>query len=87
MAKIPHNMVKSDYNSGEYVARAGGYVFRVVKSNSSFGRWQASLARFNPTNPRLSNRFFYGWTLAEVSANLDEFALEIKAQAIVEKVA
>ncbi len=87
MATLPYNIEKSGFHRGEYVAYSAGYVFRVVKSNSSFGRWQASLARFNPGNPRLSNRFFYGWTLAELSANLDEFARESQAQAIVEKVA
>jgi len=55
-----------------------------VRSNSSFGRWQASLARFNPVNPRLSSRYFYGFTLAELSARLDAFAREVKDQAIVE---
>jgi hypothetical protein len=87
MATLPYNIEKSGFHRGEYVAYSAGYVFRVVKSNSSFGRWQASLARFNPANPRLSSRYFYGWNLSELSAKLDEFAREVQAQAIVEKVA
>ena len=84
MATLPYNIEKSAFHKGEYVGYAAGYVFRVVKSNSSFGNWQASLARYNPVNPSLSNRFFYGFTLTELSEKLDAFARETKAQAIFE---
>jgi len=84
MATLPYNIEKSAFRKGEYVGYAAGYVFRVVKSNSSFGNWQAQLARYNPVNPRLSNRIFYGFTLAQLSERLDDFARETHAKAIVE---
>ena len=84
MASLPFNIEKSAFNRGEYVGYAAGYVFRIVKTNSSFGNWQAQLARFNPVNPRLSNRIFYGFTLAQLSERLDAFSQEIEKIAIVE---
>ena len=84
--KIPHNIEKSGFHHGEYVGYAAGYVFRVVRSNSSFGNWQAQLARYNPANPRLSNRFFYAFTLAQMGEKLDAFALDVKNNAIPELV-
>lgn len=84
MATLPHNIEKSAFRQGEYVAYAAGYVFQVQRSTSSFGNWQARLARYNPVNPRLSNRIFYGFTLADLSEKLDAFALEVKQSAIVE---
>ena len=85
--RIPHNIEKSGFHRGEYVGYAAGYVFRVVRSNSSFGNWHAQLARYNPANPRLSNRFFYAFTLAEMGDKLDAFAAEVKSNAISELVA
>jgi len=87
MAQLPFNIEKSAFNRGEYVGYAAGYVFRIVKSNSSFGNWQAQLARYNPVNPRLSNRFFYGFTLAQLGDRLNDFSKEIEKIAIVEKTA
>jgi hypothetical protein len=84
MASLPFNIEKSAFNRGEYVGYAAGYVFRIVKSNSSFGNWQAQLARYNPVNPRLSNRFFYGFTLAQLSERLNAFSQEIEKIAIAE---
>ena len=84
MTTLPFNIEKSAFRKGEYVGYAAGYVFRIVKSNSSFGNWHAQLARYNPVNPRLSNRFFYGFTLAQLSKRLDDFSKEIEKIAIVE---
>lgn len=84
MATLPHNIEKSAFRRGEYVGYAAGYVFRVERSTSSFGRWQARLARFNPVNPRLSNRIFYAFTLADMGDKLDAFAREVAATAICE---
>jgi hypothetical protein len=83
MAKMPYNIEKSGFHRGEYVGYAAGYVFKVTKSTSSFGNWSARLARYNPVNPRLSNRIFYGFTLADLSDKLDAFAKEMEAKAIV----
>jgi hypothetical protein len=83
MTTLPHNIEKSAFNRGEYVGYAAGYVFRVERSNSSFGNWTARLARFNPVNPRLSNRIFYGFTLVDMGKQLDGFAEEISKKAIV----
>jgi len=82
MATLPHNIEKSGFHKGEYVGYAAGYVFRVTRSNSSFGNWHAQLARYNPVNPQLSNRVFYAFTLADLGAKLDAFAIETKANAI-----
>ena len=82
MAILPHNIEKSAFNRGEYVGYAAGYVFRIVKSNSSFGNWQAQLAKFNPVNPGLSSRIFYGFTLAHLGERLQEFADEMDKIAI-----
>jgi hypothetical protein len=84
MTTLPFNIEKSAFRQDEYVGYAAGYVFRIVKSNSSFGNWHAQLARFNPVNPRLSSRIFYGFTLAELSQRLDDISKEIEKIAIVE---
>ncbi len=81
---LPHNIEKSAFRRGEYVGYAAGYVFRVERSSSSFGNWQARLARFNPVNPRLSNRIFYAFTLSDMGDKLDAFAREVQESAIVE---
>ena len=81
---LPHNIEKSAFRRGEYVGYAAGYVFRVERSSSSFGNWQARLARFNPVNPRLSNRIFYAFTLSDMGDKLDAFAREVQENAIVE---
>ena len=81
---LPHNIEKSAFRRGEYVGYAAGYVFRVERSSSSFGNWQARLARFNPVNPRLSNRIFYAFTLSDMGDRLDAFASEVQENAIVE---
>lgn len=82
MATLPHNIEKSAFNRGEYVGYAAGYVFRVTRAKSSFGNWHAQLARYNPVNPQLSNRNFYAFTLTDLGAKLDAFAIETKANAI-----
>ena len=84
MHKLPHNIDKSVFRKGEYVGYAAGYMFRIVRSNSSFGNWMALLAKYNPANPQLSNRFFYGFTLVELGEKLDAFAQETKNNAIAE---
>jgi len=84
MTTLPHNIEKSAFNRGEYVGYAAGYVFRVERSNSSFGNWIAYLAKFNPVNPWLSNRIFYGFTLVDMGKKLEAYAEEVKKEAIVE---
>lgn len=79
-----YNIEKSAFNRGEYVGYAAGYVFRITRTNSSFGNWSARLARYNPVNPQLSNRIFYAFTLESMSDKLDAFARETLANAIVE---
>lgn len=79
-----YNIEKSAFHRGEYVGYAAGYVFRITRTNSSFGNWQARLARFNTANVQLSNRIFYAFSLENMSQQLDTFAKETKANAIVE---
>lgn len=75
---------KSAFHRGEYVGYVAGYVFRVTRTNSSFGNWSARLARYNPVNPRLSNRILYAFTLKELDAKFNDLAKEILSSAIIE---
>ena len=84
MAKSFYNIEKSAFHKGEYVGYAAGYVFRITKAHSSYGNWSARLARYNPVNPRLSNRIFYAFRLSDLSDQLDAFAKEMEAIAITE---
>jgi hypothetical protein len=36
-----HNIEKSAFRKGEYVGYSNGKVYRITKSNSSFGNWHA----------------------------------------------
>lgn len=41
MAAMPHNIEKSAFRRGEYVGYGAGYVWRIRRTNSSFGNWVA----------------------------------------------
>lgn len=60
--KFLTNIEKSGFHRGEYVGYSGSKVWRIVKSTSSFGRWQA----------RCDNNFIYAWTLEAMSAKLEQ---------------
>ena len=59
------NIEKSAFKRGEYVGYAKG-VWRITKSNSSYGRWHAR--RYINPNDQL-----FAWRLADMSAKLKEW--------------
>lgn len=63
MATLPHNIEKSAFRRGEYIGYAAGKVWRIVKSTSSFGAWQAF--------PRDGgNVFVYAFRLSDMGGKL-----------------
>lgn len=41
MARMPHNIEKSAFRPGTYVGYGGGKVWRISRTNSSYGNWVA----------------------------------------------
>lgn len=62
-----HNIERSAFRR-EYVGYSNGLVWRIGKSNSSFGRWQAWN---DSTDMRLRSTYLYAWSLEEMSAKLE----------------
>jgi hypothetical protein len=67
---LPHNIDKSAFRRGQYVGYSGTLVWRIEKSNSSFGRW---FARNDSSDLRTAATFLYGWTLDEIANKLASF--------------
>jgi len=63
MKSLP-NIEKSAFKRGEYVGYHHG-VWRIMKSNSSYGRWWAVYTQ----QPKLQ---LYAWSLAMMSKRLSE---------------
>ena len=59
-----HNIEKSAFHKGEYVGYSGGYIFRIHKTNSSYGNWFA----YNPDG----SIKIYAWRLEDMSKKLSE---------------
>ena len=59
-----HNIEKSAFNRGEYVGYAAGSVWRIKKTNSTYGNWIA-ICRDDPTIPHI-----YTFRLADMSPKL-----------------
>ena len=57
------NLEKSGFCKGEYIGYGGGKVWRIAKSNSSYGNWCAH-AQNEPNN------YFFAWRLVDMSAKL-----------------
>ena len=57
------NIEKSGFHRGEYVGYGGGKVWRITKSNSSFGTWFAR-------NQDNANDYFFAFGLDSVSKQL-----------------
>lgn len=64
-----HNIEKSAFRHGQYVGYGGGKVWRISKSNSSFGNWFAH-------NQDDFNEKLYAMRLKEMSEKLAELSLK-----------
>lgn len=62
-----HNIEKSAFRHGQYVGYGGGKVWRISKSNSSFGNWFAH-------NQDDFNEKLYAMKLKEMSEKLAELS-------------
>lgn len=63
-----HNIEKSGFHAGEYVGYSKGRVFRIRKTNSSFGNWIATQQNAN------NAQTIYAMRLSDMSKKLDELA-------------
>jgi len=61
------NIERSAFRRGEYVGYGGGKVWRITKSNSSFGNWHAH-------NQDNWNDQFFAFGLQSVSNKLSELS-------------
>ena len=69
MNALPHNIEKSAVHRGEYVGYAACSVWRIGRSNSSFGRWSARCD--SPIADIVTrNLTIFAWTLDDMSAKL-----------------
>jgi hypothetical protein len=74
-----HNIEKSGFHHGQYVGYSGGRVFRITKSNSSFGNWAARQQNDVPGYPAQQQPTLYAFTLAAMSAQLEKLPTLISA--------
>ena len=70
MATLPYNIEKSAFRKSEYIGYSGTMVWRIQKTNSSFGNWQAYN---NSHNIREASTFLYGFTLKQISDKLNSY--------------
>lgn len=73
--KSLHNIEKSAFNRGEYIGYGAGMVWRITKSNSSFGTWCARPLPHTCANIRAVNSLVYAFRLDELSRKLDGFKI------------
>jgi hypothetical protein len=72
-----HNIEKSAFRRGEYVGYGAGLVWRIVRTNSSFGNWQARpLEHTCGDNLQLKNTSIFARRLRDMSEKLESFAAE-----------
>jgi len=64
-----HNIEKSAFRSGEYVGYAAGSVFRIVRSNSSYGNWCATVSHGDNAEAH-ANRPIFAFRLRDLSQKL-----------------
>ncbi len=68
------NIEKSAFNRGEYVGYGGGLVWRIARSNSSFGNWTARPCEHTCGDSQtLRNTIIFAWRLKDLSAKLSAF--------------
>lgn len=65
-----HNIEKSAFHKGQYVGYGAGRVWRIRKTNSTYGNWVAW--RMLPNSPQIdpANVTHYAFTLSSMSAKL-----------------
>ena len=86
MNTLPHNIEKSAFNRGEYVGYAACSVWRIARSNSSFGRWAARCD--SPISDVVTrNTTIFAWTLDDMSAKLTRASKEWNERRAVREVA
>jgi hypothetical protein len=86
MTALPHNIDKSAFHRGEYVGYAACSVWRITKSNSSFGRWAAYCS--SPISDVITrNTTLFAWTLDDMSAKLVQAGKEWDGRRAVREVA
>lgn len=61
------NIEKSGFHKGQYVGYGGGAVWRITKSNSSYGTWTA---RWHNGDRRFENTFLHAFRLSDMSTKL-----------------
>ena len=65
------NVEKSGFHKGEYIGYGAGLVWRITKSNSSFGTWCARpLEHTCGGDMRLVNTLLYAFRLSDMSEKL-----------------
>ena len=69
---MPYNIEKSGFRRGEYVGYAAGLVWRITKSTSSFGSWQARPLDC-AHDARLNSTILYAFRLNDLSQKLEAF--------------
>ena len=67
-----HNIEQSGFRKGEYVGYALGTIWRITRTNSTYGNWLA-IPRDADKVPRES-RAIYATRLADLSRELDSLA-------------
>lgn len=63
-----NNIEKSAFHAGQYVGYSGGRVYRIKRSNSTYGTWWAW--RENAIPGDAANLSLYGHTLKQLSERL-----------------
>jgi hypothetical protein len=58
-----HNIEKSAFREGQYVGYGGGHVWRIRRSNSSYGNWWAQSTTEH-------NSQLWAWRLSDLSDKL-----------------
>ena len=71
--KSYQNIEKSGFHKGEYVGHSEGRVFRIRKSNSSFGTWCATLQN-DYDQGRTTERTIFAFGLDKMSERLEKLA-------------
>lgn len=66
-----HNIEKSGFHHGQYVGYSGGRVFRITRTNSSFGNWAAHQQNDVPGYPAQRQATLFAFTLSAMSAQLE----------------
>jgi hypothetical protein len=67
------NIEKSAFRKGEYVGYADRCVFRITRTNSSYGNWCACVSHGDNAE-KYRNHFVFAFRLSDMSAKLSALA-------------